>query len=144
MLTGTATGRMRRSRWPGEHVGGPITVSVPSQDSPKPGGNGLIERTGMSRLPSRTAKGEALVRAGRKVTNGGAGAARHYLSMSGPRARRVPGPMLSSSGSGLRRRRVRQQLGAGAGHVGIGCLGARHHGEAALLDCPASGPLRQI
>ncbi|MBY0318897.1 MAG: hypothetical protein K2X72_09260 [Reyranella sp.] len=30
---------------------------------------GLIERNGMSRLPSRTAKGEALVRAGRKPVN---------------------------------------------------------------------------
>jgi len=30
---------------------------------------GLIERNGMSRLPSRTAEGEALVRAGRKAAN---------------------------------------------------------------------------
>jgi len=30
---------------------------------------GLIERNGMSRLPSRTAKGEALVRAGRMAAN---------------------------------------------------------------------------
>jgi hypothetical protein len=30
---------------------------------------GLIERNGMSRLPSRTAKGEALVLAGRKAAN---------------------------------------------------------------------------
>jgi hypothetical protein len=30
---------------------------------------GLIERNGLSRLPSRTAEGEALVQAGRKAAN---------------------------------------------------------------------------
>lgn len=46
--------------------------------------------------------------------------------------------------SGLWRWRVGQYLGTGAGDIGIGRLGARHRGEAALLDDIATIPRTRL
>src|SRR3982075_2415610 len=55
MLTCRATGRMRRSGWPGEHVGGPTTASVPSPRRTRPSlvetRSGRLERLMGQELP---------------------------------------------------------------------------------------------